>query len=74
MYDKIYSKTCVTSNNSDQPVHPSSIARVLVYPTVDSPDAKVYAISEDSDQTAWMHRLIGVFAGRTSLTVGFDLP
>ena len=29
------------------------------------------AISEDSDQTARTRRLISVFAGRTSLIVGF---
>ena len=31
----------------------------------------MYAISEDSDQTARMRRLISVFTGRKSLTVGF---
>ena len=32
---------------------------------------KAHKISEDSDQTARMRRLIWVFAGRTSLIVGF---
>ena len=31
-----YSKTCVTSKDSDQPVQPPSVARVLVYPSLDS--------------------------------------
>ena len=30
-YGKTYNKTCVTRKDSDQPVHPSGIARVLVY-------------------------------------------
>ena len=34
---------------------------------------KAHAISEDSDQTARMRRLIWVFAGRTSLIVGFTV-
>ena len=29
-------KDCVTSKDSDQPVYPSSMARVLVYPSLDS--------------------------------------
>ena len=33
--------TCVTSKDSDQPVHLSSIARVLVYPSLDSTEAVV---------------------------------
>ena len=30
--------------------------------------------SEKTDQIAWMHRLIGVFAGRTRHIVGFVVP
>ena len=37
--DKTYNKTCVTSKDSYQPVHPPSMARVLVYPSLDSPEA-----------------------------------
>ena len=33
------SKTCVTSKDSDQPVRPPSMARVLVYPSLDSLEA-----------------------------------
>ena len=49
--------TCVVIKDSDQPVHPLSKARVLVY----------------SSLMDWHmeHRLIGVFAGRTRLIVGF---
>ena len=36
---KSYDKTCVTSKDSDQPVHPPSMARVLVYPSLDSLEA-----------------------------------
>ena len=38
-HDKTYNKTCETSKDSDQPVHPSSMARVLVHPSLDSPEA-----------------------------------
>ena len=56
-HDKTYNKTCVTSKGTDQPVHPPSIARALVYPSLDSLDADAQAI--------W------IFAGRTSVIVGF---
>ena len=39
VHDKTYNKTCVTSKDSDQPVHPPSMARVLVYPSLDSLEA-----------------------------------
>ena len=32
---QIYNKTCVASEDSGQPVRPSSVARVLVYPFSD---------------------------------------
>ena len=70
--DKNYSKTCVTSKDSYQPVHTRSMARVLVYRSLDSPGAvegtcdqrrliklRGYATSEDSYQR--------------SLIVGFDM-
>ena len=37
-HDKTYNKTCVTGKDSDQPVHPPSMARVLIYPTLESPE------------------------------------
>ena len=38
-HDKTYNKTCVTSKDSDQPVHPPSVARLLFYFSLDSPEA-----------------------------------
>ena len=38
--DKTYNKTCVTSKDSDQPVHSPSMARVLFYPSLDSLNAE----------------------------------
>ena len=34
--ERTYNKTRVTSNDSNHPVHPSSVARVPVYPSLDS--------------------------------------
>ena len=50
----------------------SSMARVLVYPlSIAWRQQKAHVISEYSDQTARMRKLIWVFAGRTSFIVGF---
>ena len=38
-YDTTYNKTCVTSKDSAQHVHPPSMAMVLVYLSLDSLDA-----------------------------------
>ena len=58
-HNKTYNKALVTSKDSDQPVHPPSMARVLLYPSLDNLKAvEAHAISEDSDQTARMRRLI----------------
>ena len=38
-HNKTYNKTCVTSNDSDQPMHPLGMARVLVHPSLDSHEA-----------------------------------
>ena len=54
-HDKTYNKTRVASKDLDQPVHPPSTPRVLVYPTLLQ---KAHAIGEDSDQTAQMRNLI----------------
>ena len=35
-HDKTYNKTCVTSTDSYLPVHPSSMAKVLFYPSLES--------------------------------------
>ena len=71
-YDTTYNKTCATSKYSDKPVHPHRKARVLVFLLLITRRLlKAHAISEASDQTAPMRRLIGVFDARTSLIVGF---
>ena len=36
VHDNTYNKTCVTSEDSEQPVHPPSMAWVLGYPSLDS--------------------------------------
>ena len=38
-HDKTNNRTCMTIKDSDQPVHPTSMARVLFYPSLDSPEA-----------------------------------
>ena len=59
MHDKTYNKTCVTSKDYDQPVHPPSMERILLHPSLSSPEAvEGHAISEDADQAAGMRRLI----------------
>ena len=37
--DKTYNRICVTSKGSDQPVYPHSMARVLIYHSLDSLEA-----------------------------------
>ena len=69
--NKTYNKTCVTSKDSDQPVHPPITERFSFVPVwISRRLQKAHAISKDFDQTAWMRRLIWVFAGHTGL-VGF---
>ena len=72
-HDKTYIKTCRTSKDSDQPVHSPSMAKVLLYPSLDNTETVegIYVISNDSDQIARIRRLIRVLAGRTSLIVSF---
>ena len=55
VHDNIYSKTCVTSKDSDKPAHQSP-----GYPKRDE---------REPCHTGWMYRLIWVFAGHASLTV-----
>ena len=38
-HDKTNNKSCVTSKDTDQPVHTPSMARVLIHPSLDSLDA-----------------------------------
>ena len=71
-YDKTYKMACASSEDSDQPGHPSSLITVFA-----TRMKKAWVLSylfranEDSDQTGRMPRLIWVFAGRTSHFVGF---
>ena len=44
-HKKTYNKTYVTSKDSDQPVHPPSMARDLIYPALD----RLEAIEATSD-------------------------
>ena len=39
VHDKTYNKTCVTSKESDEPVHQASMTPILIYPSLDSLDA-----------------------------------
>ena len=38
VHDKTYNKACVTSKDSDQPVHSPNIARVIFNLSLDSPE------------------------------------
>ena len=69
-HDETYNKTCVTNKDSDQPVHSSSMERILVYPSLNSQEAV-----EDTCDRRRLIRLRGclwVFAGRKHLIVGFS--
>ena len=72
-HDKTYNKTCVTSENSDQPAHPRSLIRVFAdrKDALYSLQANQRWIDENPCHTEWMYRLIWVFAGHTRLIVGF---
>ena len=37
-FEPAHEKTCVTRKDSDQPVHPLGITRVLLFPSLDSPE------------------------------------
>ena len=68
----MYNKTCVTSKDSDRPVHPPSMARVFVYPSLDSPEPVEGAFYQQSFWSDLVDaKLIQVFVCRTSLIVGF---
>ena len=45
-HDKTYTKTCVTIKDSEQSVHPSSMARILFYPSLNI----LEAVEETCDQ------------------------
>ena len=70
----------MTSNDSDQPVHPNSMARVLVYPSLNSPGGcRRHVISEDVQaDLCWLHKsncrlchgLAHTFLWRIKINVG----
>ena len=66
MYDKTYNKTCVTSKDSDQSVHPPSMAMVLMFSSLNSLEAVESTCDQRTDQTVRMRRLIWVLAERTN--------
>ena len=54
------------SQDLDQPGHPPSLIRVLAVRMKKAWDlSSLLSTSEESDETGWMPRLIGVFAGCT---------
>ena len=68
-HDKTYRKTFVTRKDSEQPVHPSSMAKVYVYPSSDRLEAVEGTCDQRRLWTARMRRLIWVFARRTRFVV-----
>ena len=59
LHDKTNKIACAPSEDSDQPESSQCTQWVAEDPMC------LHADSKDSDQTGWMSRLIGVFAGRT---------
>ena len=47
-HDKTYNNTCVSSKDSDQPVHPPSIVRLLIYLSLDSLEAVEYTCDQQN--------------------------
>ena len=62
---------CAPSEDSDQHGHPPSLIRVFAVRWVAKDPNFLHAVSENSDQTERMRKLILVFAGRTCHFVGF---
>ena len=50
--DKTYNNTCVTSEDSDQPVHPPSMAKLLIYPSFGSLSSVDGTRDQRTDQAA----------------------
>ena len=72
MHDKTYNKTFVNSKYSDKPVRPPSMARVLGYPSLGSPDAVEGTCSQQRlIRLHGMRSQILVFTGHTSLIACF---
>ena len=58
VHDKTKNKTYINSKDLDQPVHPPSMARVLVYSSLDSTEADEGTRTVKTDQTTQTSRLI----------------
>ena len=84
---QMYHKTCMTSKDSDQPAHPPSMARVLVYPSLNSLNAvegtcdqqRLWSDCTDAQadlSLRWSHVLLLVLscAGSIILSTGTDWP
>ena len=55
-----YLRKCAPSDDSDHTAHSRSLIRIFTGRILDSQECKIsfFADNEDSDQTAWMRRLI----------------
>ena len=67
---KTYLRTNAPNKNSNQPVHPCSLIKSYSTWRHFASLAIQNILSEDSDQTAWRHRLIWMFAGLTVMSSG----
>ena len=55
--NKTYNKTCTTSKDSDQPVHPPIIAMILSYPALDRLEAVEGTCDAQTDlRFCWSHK------------------
>ena len=61
MQHKTYLLTCAFKDDSDQPMHPLSLISLCCLHEETLQPWLFKMCREDSDQTAWMHRLIWVF-------------
>ena len=68
-HNKTHNKTCATSKESDQPVHPRSLIgeSLLIAGAFYSPRVIQWGMNKNPCNTGWMYRLICVFVGHTGL-------
>ena len=65
-HDKTYNKTYVTSKNSNQPIHQSSMSKLLVYSSFGCQEA----VEATCDLWRSWSECRLIFAGRTNLNIG----
>ena len=72
-HDKTSKMTCAPSEDSDQLGHPPPVwsKSSLCIKWIAKDQNLLQAENQDADQTAQMHKLIWVFAGRTGNFVGY---